>query len=98
MHPGKPCQERGDSQSMIAFSTPIKRIAVGDENMDGSEALVETALDLVQSDEEKTYDENYAGNKRIERGIESLAKQIEKINVKLDLRQIFPDKKRKYKQ
>ena len=37
----------------------------------------------------------YAGNKRIELGIESLAKQIEKSNVKLDPRQIIPDKKHK---
>ena len=72
MHPGKPYQERGDSKSMITILTSTKRIASGDEDMDGSEAPVKTALDLVQSDEEETYEENSAGNKIIERGIESL--------------------------
>ena len=94
VHLGKPYQKRGDSQIMITFLTATKRIASGDEDMDGSEAPVETALDLVQSDEEETYEENSAGNKIIIRGIESFAKK----NVKLNLRQIFPDKKRKYKQ
>ena len=51
---------------MITFLTTTKRIASGDENMDGSEAPVETALDLVQSDEEETYEENSAGSKIIE--------------------------------
>ena len=51
LHPGKPCQERGDCQSMITFLTTTKKIAWGDEDMDSSEAPVETALDLVQSDE-----------------------------------------------
>ena len=74
VHPGKPCQERGDSQSMITFSTATKRIASGDEDMDSSEAPVETALDLVQSDEDGTYQENSAGNKIIKRKITSLAK------------------------
>ena len=78
---------------MITFLTATKRIASGDENMDGFEAPVETALDLVQSDEEETYEENSAGSKIIEMGKESVSKQREKINVKLDLRQIFPDKK-----
>ena len=64
----------------------------GDEVMDGSEAPVETALDLVHSDEEETYEENSAGRKIIESGIESLSKQREKIKVNFDLRQIFTDK------
>ena len=51
VHPGKPYQARNDSQGMITFLTATKRIASGDEDMDGSEAPVETALDLVQSDE-----------------------------------------------
>ena len=93
MHSGKPYEERGDSQSMITFLTATKRIASGCEDMDGSEAPVETVLDLVQSYEEETFEENSAGNTIIERGIESLAKQIEKMNVKLDQRQIFLDKK-----
>ena len=46
MHPGKPYQERRDSQSMITFLTSTKRIASGDGNMDSSEAPVETALEL----------------------------------------------------
>ena len=48
---------------------------------------------LTWNNHEETYEENSAGNKIIERGIKSLAKQIEKIYVKLDQRQIFPDKK-----
>ena len=48
VHPGKPYPERGDSQSMITFLTATKRIASGDEDMDGFEAPVETALDVVQ--------------------------------------------------
>ena len=56
VHPGKPYQERGDSQSLITILTSTKRIASGDEDMDGSEAPVKTALDLVQSDEEETYE------------------------------------------
>ena len=78
---------------MITFLTATKRIASDDEDMDGFESPVETALDLVESDEEETYEENSAGCKIIEIGIESLSKQREKINVKFDLRQIFPDKK-----
>ena len=49
VHPGKPYQERGDSQSMITFLTATKRIASDDEDRDSSEAPVETALDLEQS-------------------------------------------------
>ena len=48
VHPGKPYQARSDSQGMITFLTATKRIASGDEDMDGSEAPVETALDLIQ--------------------------------------------------
>ena len=69
VYPGKPYLERSDSQSMFTFLTATKRIASGDENMDSSEAPVETALDLVQSDEEETFEENPAGNKIIKRGI-----------------------------
>ena len=36
MHPGKPYQERGDSQSMLTFLTATEIIASGDEDMDGS--------------------------------------------------------------
>ena len=78
VHPGKPCQERGDSQSMITFLTATKRIDTGDEDMNSSEAPVETALDLVQSDEEGKYQENSAGNKISERGIQSLTKKERK--------------------
>ena len=63
---------------MITFLTATKIIASGDEEMDSSEAPVETALDLVQSDEEGIYQENSAGNKISERGIKSLAKQKRK--------------------
>ena len=52
VHPGKPYQERGES--MITFLTATKRIVSGDEDMDSSEAPVETALDLEQSYEEET--------------------------------------------
>ena len=48
VHPGKPCQERGDSQSMITFLTATKRMDSGDQDMDSSEAPVETALDVVE--------------------------------------------------
>ena len=57
VHLGKPYQESGDSQTIITFLTVIKRIGSGDEDMDGCEAPVETALDLVQSDIEETYGE-----------------------------------------
>ena len=66
MHPGKPYQERGDSQSMITFLTATKRIASGYEDMHDSEAPVETALVLVQSDKEETYEENSADHKIIQ--------------------------------
>ena len=49
---------------MITFLTVTKRIASGDEDMDGSEASVETALDLVPSDEEETFEKNSASNKK----------------------------------
>ena len=78
MQPGKSYQERGDNQSMITFLTATKRLGSGDEDMDGSEAPVETALDLVQSDEEETYEKKSAGNKIIEREIESLSNRERK--------------------
>ena len=57
---------------MITILTSTKRIASGDEDMDSSEAPFMTALDLVHSDEEETYEEDSAGNKIVEMGIESL--------------------------
>ena len=51
VYTGKPYQERGDCQSMITFLTATKRKAWGDDDMDSSEAPVEIALDLLQSDE-----------------------------------------------
>ena len=73
VYPGKPYQERGDSQSIFTFLTATKRLASGDEDMDSVEAPVETGLDMVQSDEKETHKEHSAGNKIIERGITSFA-------------------------
>ena len=53
MHPGKPYQERGDSQSMLTFLTATEIIASGDEDMDGSEAPAETTPDLAHSNDEE---------------------------------------------
>ena len=44
VHPGKPYQKKGDSQGMVTFLTATKILVSGDEDMDGSEAPVETKI------------------------------------------------------
>ena len=83
---------------MITFLTATKRICSGDEDMDGSEALVETALDLVQSDEEKTYEENSADNIKNWKGNRISCKTNRKNLCKVGPKTDISRHKRKYKQ
>ena len=47
VHSDKPYQQRGDSQGMAPYSTATKILVSCDEDMDGSQAPVETTPDLV---------------------------------------------------
>ena len=92
VHPGQPYRERGESQTMNTFFAPNQqRIASGDEDMDGPETLDEAVSGQVPSDSEQGDEEIVTGTKRIEEGIESIAKQLETISVKLDNKQEIQD-------
>ena len=91
VQPGKPYQERGDNESMITYLTATKRIVVMRIWM-VLKLLLRQRLTWYNQMKKKHMKKKTAGNKIIEREIESLSKQREKINEKVDLRQIFPDK------